>query len=68
MKIYEAHTNFPVRNKNNSAQQSTSDAVTLLASGILQPEVAKRIATAPRKVVLDHSATLVLCGIAARVC
>ena len=34
----------------------------------LQPEVARRIATATRKVALVHSATLVLCGIAAGGC
>ena len=34
----------------------------------LQLEVAKRIVTAARKVVLDHSATLVLCGIPAGGC
>ena len=36
-----------------------SDAATLLASGT-QLKVATRIATAARKVVLDHGATLVL--------
>ena len=35
------------------AQQSMSDAATLLASGVAL-EAAKRIATAARKVVLDH--------------
>ena len=34
----------------------------------LQLEVAKRIVTAARKVALDHSATLVLCGTAAGGC
>ena len=34
----------------------------------LQLEVAKRIVTAARQVVLDHSATRVLCGIAAGGC
>ena len=34
----------------------------------LQLDVAKRIATAARKVALDHSATIVLCGIAAGGC
>ena len=37
-------------------------------AGLLQPEAAKRIVTAARQVVSDHSATLVLCGIAAGCC
>ena len=47
------------------AQQSMSDSTTLLVRG---RRLIKRIVTAVPKVVLDHSATLVLCEIAAEGC
>jgi len=47
--------------------KALSDAATLLASG-LQLEVAKGLATAAQRVVLDHGAILSLCGIAAGGC